>query len=119
MVWRRVCLTQTILAVLRFFGFTDTTVSFFKKFLEAPLKFTRQNFRNGKGARIRRRGMPMAHAPEKLIGELVLFILDVCSESARRYASLPPAPMTSGSLASLSIALVPGRLSNIWLGFWA
>ncbi|CAG9985076.1 unnamed protein product [Clonostachys byssicola] len=68
---------STILAVLRFFGFTDAAVSFFKKFLEAPLNIHSPEFPNGKGARVRRRGMPMAHAPEKLIGELVLFILDV------------------------------------------
>ncbi|CAH0048092.1 unnamed protein product [Clonostachys solani] len=68
---------STILAVLRFFGFTNAAVSFFKKFLEAPLNIHSPEFPNGKGARIRRRGMPMAHAPEKLIGELILFILDV------------------------------------------
>ncbi|KAJ4002734.1 hypothetical protein NW752_009386 [Fusarium irregulare] len=68
----------TIFAVMRFFGYTEDAISFFKKVLQAPL-----NVQSSPGCpltgspKVRRRGVPMAHAPEKLLGELVLFVMDV------------------------------------------
>ncbi|KAF5672312.1 ubiquitin ligase [Fusarium heterosporum] len=69
---------STIFAAMRFFGFTESAISFFKKALEAPLNVQSSPDSLLTGSpRVRRRGVPMAHAPEKLLGELVLFIMDV------------------------------------------
>ena len=69
---------DTIFAVMRFVGFSDNWISFFRKYLESPLNMDKSfEGREQKGAQIRRRGMPMAHASEKLLGELVLFFMDL------------------------------------------
>ncbi|KAF4636456.1 hypothetical protein G7Y89_g1635 [Cudoniella acicularis] len=68
----------TIFAIMKFVGFSEDWIAFFKKFLEAPLNMapsSADGTSTGK-PRIRKRGVPMAHAPEKLLGELVLFIMD-------------------------------------------
>ncbi|KAI0600472.1 hypothetical protein F4775DRAFT_546072 [Biscogniauxia sp. FL1348] len=68
----------TIFAVMRFFGFPEVLTAFFRKVLEAPLNMVPSSGAPpSQGARIRRRGVPMAHAPEKLIGELILFVMDL------------------------------------------
>jgi hypothetical protein len=74
----------TILATMRFFGFSERVIAFFKKVLEMPLNLT-PSTDLGEGGRdssaneprIRRRGVPLAHAVEKLMGELVLFVMDL------------------------------------------
>ena len=63
---------STIFAVLRFMGFQEDWIAFYKKALEPPLDML-----NGKPVRTRKRGLPMAHVFEKLLGELVLFFLDL------------------------------------------
>ena len=63
---------STIFAVLRFMGFQEDWIAFFKKTLEPPLDML-----NGKPVRTRKRGLPMAHVFEKLLGELVLFFMDL------------------------------------------
>ena len=70
-----------IFAVMRFVGFSEDWISFFKKFLEAPLDIAPcgGGRTSASGPRIRRRGVPMAHAPQKLLGELVLFFLDLAA----------------------------------------
>lgn len=68
---------STIYAIMRFVGFSDDWIHFFKKFLEAPLNMNPSNGSTSTKPRLRKRGVPMAHAPEKLIGELVLFVLDL------------------------------------------
>ncbi|KAG4275107.1 hypothetical protein FPRO04_08769 [Fusarium proliferatum] len=68
----------TIFATMRFFGYTEGAISFFKKVLQAPLNVQSSPDSPLTGSpRVRRRGVPMAHAPEKLLGELVLFVMDV------------------------------------------
>ncbi|KAI5921343.1 hypothetical protein F4810DRAFT_678610 [Camillea tinctor] len=68
----------TIFAVMRFFGFPEVLTTFFRKVLEAPLNMVPSTGGSpSNGPRIRRRGVPMAHAPEKLIGELILFVMDL------------------------------------------
>jgi hypothetical protein len=62
----------TIFAVMRFMGFQEEWITFFRKVLEPPL-----NMLDGKGVRIRKRGLPMAHVFEKFLGELVLFFMDL------------------------------------------
>lgn len=67
---------STIFAIMRFIGMSEEWIAFFKKFLEAPLNMSPSSGDASK-PQIRKRGVPMAHAPEKLIGELVLFIMDL------------------------------------------
>ncbi|KAK3946224.1 hypothetical protein QBC46DRAFT_348815 [Diplogelasinospora grovesii] len=69
---------STIYSVLRYAGFGQDWIDFFKKYLESPLNLdAASEDRPQLGPRIRKRGVPLAHASEKLIGELVLFFLDV------------------------------------------
>lgn len=69
---------STIFAVMRFVGFSEDWIRFFQKYLESPLNMDQPSEgREQKGPQIRRRGMPMAHASEKLLGELVLFFMDL------------------------------------------
>ena len=62
----------TLFAVMRFMGFQEEWISFFKKVLKPPLDML-----DGSGVRVRKRGLPMAHIFEKLFGELVLFFMDL------------------------------------------
>jgi hypothetical protein len=64
---------ETILTVLEHFGVSGAWLSFFRKFLEAPLKFIDEE---SSMARIRRRGVPASHALSNVFGEVVLFCLD-------------------------------------------
>ncbi|KAK2042812.1 hypothetical protein LZ31DRAFT_469603 [Colletotrichum somersetense] len=77
--WFGASLSHTsIFAVMRFFGFPDNLIAFYKKVLEAPLNLgPSSESLSANKPRNRRRGMPMARAPEKLIGELVLFLMDL------------------------------------------
>ncbi|KAF1984096.1 hypothetical protein K402DRAFT_396031 [Aulographum hederae CBS 113979] len=65
---------STITALLRFWGVPENWIRFFKKFAEAPL---RMSDAPGAEVRIRRRGIPITDAFEKLFGELTLFAMDV------------------------------------------
>ena len=64
----------TVFALLRFFGVSETWVAFFRKFAEAPL---RMSDAPDAEVRVRKRGVPMAHALAKMLGEVVLFALDI------------------------------------------
>ena len=70
---------STIIAVLRFVGIPEDWITFFIKFLEAPLNMApvSDDPSASHQVRIRKRGVPMAHALEKFFGELVLFFLDL------------------------------------------
>ncbi|KAI1438585.1 hypothetical protein GGR50DRAFT_685279 [Xylaria sp. CBS 124048] len=73
----------TIFATMRFLGYSERMVSFYQKVLQAPLNMDSTPGATPSGApRIRQRGVPMAHAPEKLIGEMVLFIMDLAVNKA-------------------------------------
>uniref|UniRef100_A0A7I4DFT0 Reverse transcriptase domain-containing protein n=2 Tax=Physcomitrium patens TaxID=3218 RepID=A0A7I4DFT0_PHYPA len=65
---------SSILATLKFFGVPDIWLTFFKKFLSAPIKFVA----DGPMAttQIRKRGTPMSHSLSDLFGEVVLFPMD-------------------------------------------
>ncbi|KAH6621265.1 hypothetical protein B0J18DRAFT_432009 [Chaetomium sp. MPI-SDFR-AT-0129] len=68
---------STVFAVMRYLGFGEDWIGFFKTYLESPLNLnTASDDRPQLGPRIRKRGVPMAHSSEKLTGELVLFFLD-------------------------------------------
>ncbi|KAE8371832.1 hypothetical protein BDV26DRAFT_116098 [Aspergillus bertholletiae] len=69
---------STILTVMKFFGLPDEWLAFFQKYLAAPLNMDHSaEERLQLGPRIRRRGVPISHAVEKLTGELVLFPMDL------------------------------------------
>ncbi|KAI0445711.1 hypothetical protein F4803DRAFT_507060 [Xylaria telfairii] len=73
----------TIFAVMRFLGFSERTISFYRKVLQAPLNMVSTPGESATGQpRIRQRGVPMAHAPEKLTGEMILFIMDLAVNKA-------------------------------------
>ncbi|APA14829.1 hypothetical protein SS1G_06869 [Sclerotinia sclerotiorum 1980 UF-70] len=65
---------STIFCVFEFFGLSEKWLRFFQKFLEAPLKFTDDDI--SAEARIRKRGVPAAHALSAVFGETILFCLD-------------------------------------------
>lgn len=69
---------STVFVVLEFLGFPSRWIDFFHKYLEAPLNMD-YSFEGHEqvGPRKRRSGLPVAHASEKLIGELVLFFMDL------------------------------------------
>ncbi|KAL8992579.1 MAG: hypothetical protein Q9169_006988 [Polycauliona sp. 2 TL-2023] len=65
---------STIFTVLRYFGMPETWMTFFKKYLETPLKMI---YESGESeVRSRRRGVPIAHAISNFMAEIVLFVLD-------------------------------------------
>ncbi|KAK4205675.1 hypothetical protein QBC40DRAFT_969 [Triangularia verruculosa] len=69
---------STVYSVMRYVGFGQDWIDFFKKYLESPLNLdAASDDRPQLGPRVRKRGVPMAHASEKLTGELVLFFMDV------------------------------------------
>jgi hypothetical protein len=70
---------STVFAVLRFSGVTEEWITLFKKFLEPPLDLgpVAEGEAVRDRARIRKRGVPMAHALEKFFGELILFLMDL------------------------------------------
>jgi hypothetical protein len=65
---------STILAVLSFLGVSEKWLSFFEKFLAAPLKFMDEPDAE---PRTRRRGTPGSHVLSELFGETTLFCLDL------------------------------------------
>ncbi|KAI0856322.1 hypothetical protein F4860DRAFT_506817 [Xylaria cubensis] len=74
---------STIFAVMRFLGFSERIVSFYRKVLQAPLNMVSTPGESPTGEpRTRQRGVPMAHAPEKLTGEMILFIMDLAVNKA-------------------------------------
>ncbi|TVY42738.1 histone H3 [Lachnellula occidentalis] len=65
---------STVRAVLSFFGLSNKWLDFFQTFMEAPLKFTEDG--SSASTRVRKRGVPGAHALSTICGEVVLFCLD-------------------------------------------
>lgn len=63
---------STVFACLRFVGISEEWIEFFKKALAPPLDML-----DGEPVRERKRGLPMAHIFSKLLGELVLFFMDI------------------------------------------
>ncbi|RKL32158.1 hypothetical protein BFJ72_g10738 [Fusarium proliferatum] len=70
---------DTVFTILKFLGVSDTWLGFFKKFLEAPLKFVDDD---DSSARKRRRGTPAAHVLSDVFGETTLFCLDFAVNQA-------------------------------------
>ncbi|KAK1148124.1 hypothetical protein N8T08_010763 [Aspergillus melleus] len=69
---------STIFTIMEFAGFPQRWITFFRKYLESPLNMDQASSgREPRGPRTRKRGLPIAHASEKLLGELVLFFMDL------------------------------------------
>ncbi|KAF4229982.1 hypothetical protein CNMCM8980_004589 [Aspergillus fumigatiaffinis] len=69
---------STLFANLRFVGFTEEWIDFFTKYLHAPLNMDEAcDGRTPTGPHMRQRGVPLAGAMAKIMGELVLFFMDM------------------------------------------
>ncbi|KAJ5105304.1 reverse transcriptase [Penicillium alfredii] len=69
---------STVFTILQFLGFPPEWVDFFRKYLETPLNMDKSfEGHEQTGPRKRRTGIPIAHASEKVIGELILFFMDL------------------------------------------
>lgn len=66
---------STIFAVLRSAGLPPKWLTWIRKYLEVPLTMDASG--GGSGVRKRVRGIPMSHALEKYLGEIVLVFLDL------------------------------------------
>lgn len=64
----------SIFATLRFFGFSETWINFFTRFLESPLYF----IQDGPAGEVktRTRGVPVSHILSYVFGEAMLFCMD-------------------------------------------
>ena len=65
---------STIFTVLRYLGMPESWMSFFKTYLETPLKMYHEGQESE--VRSRKRGVPIAHAISNFMAEVVLFVLD-------------------------------------------
>ncbi len=70
---------STISSVLSFFGLSKKWQGFFRKYLSAPLKFADEP---DMAPRLRKRGVPGAHALSSVCGEVILFCLDYAVNQA-------------------------------------
>ncbi|KAJ5080885.1 reverse transcriptase [Penicillium angulare] len=69
---------STIYTILRFVGFSEDWIEFLRKYIETPLNMDKAfEGHEETGVRTRRRGIPIAHASEKVIGEMTLFFMDL------------------------------------------
>ncbi|KAF7556580.1 hypothetical protein G7Z17_g1325 [Cylindrodendrum hubeiense] len=72
--WNPLLPHKTVHTVLKYLGVSELWLDFFKKFLEAPLKFIDDD--KSTPARTRRRGTPASHVLSDVFGETTLFCLD-------------------------------------------
>ncbi|KAI0447131.1 hypothetical protein F4803DRAFT_559033 [Xylaria telfairii] len=78
--WNSLLPHETILTVMALLGVSETWVSFFNKFLRAPLKFLDDG--PDTKPRTRRRGTPASHVLSEIFGESILFCLDFAVNQA-------------------------------------
>ncbi|RSM12092.1 hypothetical protein CEP52_002655 [Fusarium oligoseptatum] len=71
--WNSFLPHQTVYTILKYFGVSEKWLGFFKRFLEAPLKFVDDE---NATPRQRRRGAPTSHVLSDVFGEVTLFCLD-------------------------------------------
>ena len=65
---------ETLCAILRYFGFSDDVIAFFKRYLNVPCYF--DNKGPAEGIQRRVRGIPLGHPLCDMSAELLLFCLD-------------------------------------------
>lgn len=70
----------TIFAILEFFGVRTEWLEFFRKFLQAPMRFV-QDGPDGQ-FQVRKKGVPMSHALSDVFGEIILFVMDYAVNNA-------------------------------------
>lgn len=69
---------STVYTVMRYAGFSEDWIEFFGKYIRTPLNMDKSfEGHEQTGARTRQRGIPIAHASEKVLGELILFFMDL------------------------------------------
>lgn len=68
-----------VLAVLRFFGVPPVWITFFQRYLEAPLRMIHLEGSSAE-VRIRKRGVPIGHIFQKFFGELIILAMDLAVE---------------------------------------
>lgn len=83
--WNPLLPHETVHAVLKFLGVSDTWLAFFDRFLKAPLKLVGGD---GGPPRSRKRGTPSAHVLSDVFGEITLFCLDFAINQATGGAHL-------------------------------
>lgn len=84
--WTALLPHDTVCTVLQYFGVSDLWLEFFRKFLQAPLKFVDDS--SSTAARKRLRGTPTAHVLSDVFGETSLFCLDFAINQATSGAAL-------------------------------
>ncbi|KAM5341457.1 hypothetical protein ACJ41O_014488 [Fusarium nematophilum] len=84
--WDSLLPRETVCTILKYFGFSETWLGFFKSFLEAPLKFVEDD--NSTAARKRRRGTPSSHVLSDVFAETTLFCLDFAINQSTDGAAL-------------------------------
>jgi hypothetical protein len=77
---------STIHWVLAFLGVSEKWLSFFRKFLEAPLKFVSDG--EAGQPQIRKRGVPGSHTLSDVLGEAILFCMDFSVNQSTEGAQL-------------------------------
>lgn len=77
--WESLLPHETICTVLNFLGVSKYWLGFFKQYLQAPLRFIDEEHTSSK---VRRRGVPTSHALSDVLGEAVLFCLDLAVNQA-------------------------------------
>lgn len=77
--WESLLPHETICTVLSFLGVSQHWLGFFKQYLQAPLRFMDEDHASSK---VRRRGVPTSHALSDVLGETVLFCLDLAVNQA-------------------------------------
>lgn len=77
--WESLLPHETICTVLRFLGVSQHWLGFFEQYLQAPLRFMDEDQASSK---VRRRGIPSSHALSDVLGETVLFCLDLAVNQA-------------------------------------
>ena len=71
--WNQSLPHSTILLIMAYFGVSARWISFFQKFLKAPLRFEDESSTT---SRTRQRGVPEGHVLSDVFSELVMFSLD-------------------------------------------
>lgn len=84
--WNPLLPHEAVLAVLKFFGVSHKWLSFFSKFLKAPLKFAEDDASSE--PRLRRRGAPGSYALSDMLSETVFFCLDFAVNRATNGAMI-------------------------------
>jgi hypothetical protein len=76
--WNSALPHSTIRGVMRFFGLSSRWLTFFDRFMKAPLAFPSEE------PRCRQRGLPASHSISEVLGESILFCMDFAVNQATK-----------------------------------